>query len=187
MSIKNVLALAAALLTSSSLAANAQVLGARVLGAGLGLRGTVLQQPAVLNGAQFIGGNTLSLEQAAVINGGVTAEGLMTGGNLLGITRLPQGTQLVTGAPGNTAIILPGMVGLPSLSGCNVAVIGPIGPSALSLIGTSHFVASLPVGGVQTTTTTTHKYTRITRVVEHKAPHKRVLHKCVHKRIEILK
>src|SRR6185437_13484926 len=123
----------------------------------------------------------------AVINGGVTAEGLMTGGNLLGVTRLPQGTQLVTGAPlGETAIILPGMVGMPSLSGCNVSVIGPIGPSALSLIGTSNFVASLPVGGVAQ-----RSFQRVTKKVVHlKKVHKRVLRKCSHKRIirrEILK
>ena len=180
---KLVLALAAALLTSG--AANAADIGASVnvgpLGAGVGLS-TPAAGP-LLYGSSADNFTAMPLTEAAVINGGITAVGPLTGGNLLGITQLPQGTLLVSGLPANeTAIVLPGMVGMPSaFSGC-VKVIGVSGPSALSLISTATTTAALPAESTQT-----HTFSQVTttkQLVHRVSHHQRLIrHRCLQRRI----
>jgi hypothetical protein len=131
----------------------------------------------LLYGAGF---NTLS--QAAVFSGGIAAEGPMIGGNLFGVTKLPFGTQLVTGLPvGERAIILPGMVGVPSFApGCNVVTVGNSEPSALGLIGTTP-VAETPAANPRTITTTVKKTTvtrRFARLIPHHECHRVVKRHC---------
>jgi hypothetical protein len=182
----NVLGLACALLMSAGVSANA---------AYLGLNGSGLYSAPTSFGG---GGNLLplNLTQSAVINGGMGGFypgiggnfyggnlGSNLDGNLDGTTVLPYGTQLVSNNA-STAVILPGMVGMPSLSGCNVSVVGP-GPSALSLIGNNCLpVASLPAECPKTITRITTTTTTITRtyaraIVHHrKRCHRIIRHKC---------
>lgn len=117
----------------------------------------------------------LELTEAAVVSGGVVATGPITTVPGSGITKLPAGTQLVSQA-GNTAILLPGMIGMPmGLQGCNVAVIGNTELSALSLIGTSTFVASLPMEAAQTRTFSQVTTKRVIAKPAHKIQ-RRVIH-----------
>jgi hypothetical protein len=136
----------------------------------------LIAQPGFINNGM--------MTQAAVVSGGVTAVGPIVGGNSTGLTQLPQGTLLVSdsAATPNTAIILPGMVGMPSTAdlGCaaKVAVIGP-GPSVLSMLGNNPpFVATLPAG--------VYKSRSYARVVSHKRVAKKKCttrkHSC-HKRV----
>lgn len=193
MRMTKLLALTAAAIVSSVGAALAQDIGAQVnispLNAQLGI-GTPLYSPAAgFVGAPWGWGANVMLQQSAVFNGGITTQGPVVGGNLFGITRLPQGTELVSGLPlGQQAIILPGMVGMPSLApGCGVQVVASSEPSAASLISS----AAAPVSTPATTTTTrtvTRTITRTiraARIMHRRRCHHRIVRHCAHR--EILK
>jgi hypothetical protein len=189
---RNVLALACALLLSGCISANAADLR---FNTGRGLIGAP---------SGYVAGSNvlpLDLNQAAVVNGGISTLGQgYYGGTVLGtglglgtglygnncVSQLPEGTQLVSDGLGQTAVVLPGAVCMPTLTGCNVSMVGPQGPSALSLIGSSCIpVASLPESPPLTRITTTTTTTTTQRIFHHKAArhivHRHCLHRIIHR------
>ena len=197
---RNVLALACGLLLSGCISANAADLG---FSTGRGLIGSP---------TGYIGGSNvlpLDLNQAAVVNGGISTLNQGYGGTVLGtglglglgtglygnncLSQLPEGTQLVSDGLGQTAVILPGAVCMPTLTGCNVSMVSPQGPSAISLIrrqqlhsgclfaGRARLSPASPLTGTTTTTTQRILHSRAARhIVHHHCLH-RIIHRACKK------